>query len=169
LDPNQRNQFTLCESNSNKVKLPKVGSNVIVPVFVNHTLDPSRLPRFLQKHTDLANTESYLFFSFYNESNRINILCTSCGYYVQPCSPDDGDPVKQVPATVGFRGLEFINNDRMLWQEWKDKFIALKSIVGILLPPFILFPLVHKVFCLFYPPSPYSLVLLICPQAVFCL
>jgi len=28
----QRNRFTLCETGSNKVKLPKVGSNVIVPV-----------------------------------------------------------------------------------------------------------------------------------------
>ncbi len=143
---------------------------MIVPVFVNHTLYPPRLPRFLQKHTDLPNTESYLFFSFYNESNRINILCTSCGYYVHPCSPDDSDSVKQVLATVGFRVQSSSTmpgcsdrNERInslllkVWYGWNP------------LASFLSVPTCPQGHLSLLPPKSLLLCTTYLPQAVFCL
>jgi hypothetical protein len=62
----QRNQFTSCETNCNKVKLPKVGSNVIVPIPVGGA------------RPNNANKEKY----FKNVFDWTQILCDYCFNYL---------------------------------------------------------------------------------------
>jgi len=52
----QRNRFTKCETGSNKVKLPKVGSNAIVPVPVGGRAEQIKASQNLEnKHYELNN------------------------------------------------------------------------------------------------------------------